>query len=229
MRKILSTFFVLMAMSVATQAPASIIISGVIDGPLTGGTPKAVELYVLEDVADAAGYSLDYYVNNGTVVSNSVPLTGAFTAGDFIYVTPNSAEFNTFFEFLPTFASGNSINGDDPLVLSLNSIAVDSFGVVGVDGTGQPWDYLDGWAYRNDSTGPDGSTFQLANWTFSGINALDVAAPDLPTATNLNSANPFPIGTYTATAIPEPTSFLALGLIAAGGLVVRRRRLAAKA
>ena len=31
------------------------------------------------------------------------------------------------------------------------------FGEVGVDGTGDPWEYLDGWAYRVDGSGPAGT------------------------------------------------------------------------
>ena len=63
-------------------------------------------------------------------------------------------------------------------------------GDVYVDGTGEPWEHLDGWAYRVDETGPDGETFVLANWFFSGPNALDGET------SNATAAVPFPIGTY---------------------------------
>ena len=49
---------------------------------------------------------------------------------------------------------------------------------------------MDGWTYRVDNTGPDGSTFVLANWTFSGPNALDGET------SNATAATPWPIGTY---------------------------------
>ncbi len=55
----------------------------------------------------------------------------------------------------------------------MNGSVVDVFGDIYVDGTGQPWDHLDGWAYRVDETGPDGTMFVLANWYFSGVDALD--------------------------------------------------------
>ena len=55
----------------------------------------------------------------------------------------------------------------------MNGTVVDVFGEIAVDGTGQPWEHLDGWTYRVNDTGADGSTFVLANWTFSGPNALD--------------------------------------------------------
>ena len=62
-----------------------------------------------------------------------------------------------------------------------------------MDGTGQPWEHVDGWAYRNIDTGPDCSTFVLGNWSFSGPNALDGET------TNAGAATPFPIGTFTTT------------------------------
>ncbi|MBK7338329.1 MAG: hypothetical protein IPJ00_20205 [Saprospirales bacterium] len=53
---------------------------------------------------------------------------------------------------------------------------------------------MDGWAYRNNSTGPDGPGFAIGNWFFSGINALD-GAPN-----NAAANPPFPIGAYFSTA-----------------------------
>jgi len=46
---------------------------------------------------------------------------------------------------------------------------------------------MDGWAAREPLTGPDGSTFILQNWYFSGINALDGQA------TNAGAPYPVPI------------------------------------
>ncbi len=69
-----------------------------------------------------------------------------------------------------------------------HSVVVDVFGDIATDGSGTAWDYLDGWAYRNDGTGPDGSTFTIGNWTFSGINALEGGT------TNATVTSPFPAG-----------------------------------
>ena len=51
------------------------------------------------------------------------------------------------------------------------------------------WEYRDGWAYRNNNTGPDGGTFVEGNWTTMN-GALEDAA------TNAAAANPWPLGTY---------------------------------
>ena len=50
----------------AFSANASdLVISGVIDGPLTGGIPKAVELYVVNDIADLSVYGIGTANNGG--------------------------------------------------------------------------------------------------------------------------------------------------------------------
>lgn len=121
-------------------------------------------------------------------------LSGLATAGDFIYIANDSANFQDYFGFAPTFVSSVvDVNGDDTVELYRDGEVVDIFGEVNVDGTGQTWDYTDGWAYRVNNTGPDGTTFMENNWTFSGPNALD------GTNTNDEAENPFPIGTYMLT------------------------------
>lgn len=54
----------------------------------------------------------------------------------------------------------------------MSGVVVDVFGDINVDGSGQPWEYMDGWAYRVDGSGLDGTTFAIGNWFFSGPNAL---------------------------------------------------------
>src|SRR5690606_15467738 len=100
--------------------------------------------------------------------------------------------FTAFFGFAPDYTSNNAagINGDDAIELFVNGQVGDVFGDINLSGTGTPWDYLDGWAYRADSTGPDGSTFVLGNWTFSGVNNLE---GDM---VNSGCTAPFPVGTF---------------------------------
>ena len=52
-------------MAPVTQA-SDLIISGVYDGPLTGGTPKGVELYVLNDIADLSTCGVGFANNFAT-------------------------------------------------------------------------------------------------------------------------------------------------------------------
>ncbi|MDX5586420.1 MAG: T9SS type A sorting domain-containing protein [Aureibaculum sp.] len=178
--------------SSAPTTPSDLIISGVMDGPLSGGVPKVIELFVINDIADLSIYGFGSANNGGGTDGEEFTFPAeAASAGDFIYVASETTGFNTFFGFDPDFtSSAASINGDDAIELFLNGNVVDVFGDINVDGNGTPWEYLDGWAYRNDNTGPDGSAFVLANWTFSGPNALDGET------SNANTTSPFPIGTY---------------------------------
>src|SRR5690606_23030155 len=113
------------------------------------------------------------------------------SAGQFLYVASEAVEFTNFFGFAADYiASAVNVNGDDALELFHNGSVIDTFGDINLSGTGQPWEYLDGWAYRVSGTEADGTIFNLANWNFSGINALDNET------SNATAAVPFPVGSF---------------------------------
>ena len=190
----------LLFIGVSTNAQ-DLVITGVYDGPRSGGTPKGVELYVINNIADLSGYGLGSANNGGGSDGEEFTFPAdAATAGDFIYVATEDVEFPIWFGFAPNYTDASmSINGDDAIELFMNGNVIDVFGDIDVDGTGEPWEHLDGWAYRNDGTGPDGSTFVVGNFSYSGIDVWDNDGAN----TNATSASPFPTGTYTAGA---PTS-----------------------
>lgn len=172
------------------------IITGVFDGPLSGGTPKAVEFYVINNIPDLSiyGFGSANNGNGGGLVEFTFPANAA-TAGSFLYLSTTTTEFTNYFGFAPHFInSAASINGDDAVELFLNGVAVDVFGDINMDGTGTTWDYEDGWAYRNNSGTPS-TSFNTSNWTFSGTNVNDNQT------SNASAPTPFPIGTYSHTAI----------------------------
>ena len=173
----------------------SLIITGVFDAK-NGSSPKGVEMYVKNNIDDLSLYGVGSANNGGGTDGQefTFPAVSA-TAGQFIYLvgTNQSTQFNTFFGFTPDYESGAMfINGDDAIELFENGVVIDIHGDINVDGTGEPWDTVDSWGYRVDGTGPDGSSFVLANWTFGGSAELDGA-------TNSESTSPFPIGTYSNT------------------------------
>ncbi len=220
--------------SAAVSAQAGVIgvsITGVLDGPLSGGVPKLVELFAHEDIADLSSYSLSNFNNGNTSANATLTFSGSVSAGDFFYAvsaTTDDSELTSFFGSLPSmvFRGGNavSINGNDAFRVTKGATVVDSFGDVGVDGTGEPWDYRDGWAYRNDATGPDGDTFQLVNWSFSGRNALDGFGSNAAAGSAA-----FPIGTYSDAVAVVPLPASGLLLVGAFGALAVRRRIAKKA
>ncbi|MBL4669944.1 MAG: HYR domain-containing protein, partial [Flavobacteriales bacterium] len=178
----------------AGGAVNDLVITAAYDGPLVGGLPKGIELYVINNIADLSLYGTGFANNGGGTDGEEFTFPAvAVTAGTFIYVASDSAKFNDWFGFNSDYVSGNAtINGDDAVELFFNGNVIDVFGDIAVDGTNQPWEYLDGWAYRNNGTGNDGTTFVLGNWSFSGKNALDGET------TNASATTPIPVGTYTA-------------------------------
>ena len=227
MKKLLT---ILALAGAATSAShAQMLITGIIDGPRTGGLPKAIELYVTADIADLALWDIVSYANGGLTPSTAITLSGSAVAGDYIYVSSEAPSFTAYFGFAPGFTgTAMNVNGDDTVALRLNTINVDVFGVVGVDGTGQPWEYLDTWFYRNNGTAAT-TSWSSSDWIFAGagINALDVlgtTGTNPPVTGNPNSALHMPIGTFDP--VPEPSTYAMLALAGAGfaGYVIRRRR-----
>ncbi|MCB8976351.1 MAG: lamin tail domain-containing protein [Ardenticatenaceae bacterium] len=190
---LVAVFILLISTAAPSQAIATdLLLTGVVDGPLTGGIPKAVELYVVNDIPDLSIYGLGSANNGGGTDGEEFTFPAdAANAGQFLYVATETVEFSNFFGFAPNYTdSAVSVNGDDALELFQNGSVIDTFGDINLSGTGQPWDYMDGWAYRVSSTEADGAIFNLANWSFSGINALDNET------SNATAANPFPVGTF---------------------------------
>ncbi len=193
---------VLLGACLAVSLPcfADMVITGVIDGPLTGGEPKAIELCVLNNILDLSIYGVGSANNGGGSDGEEFTFPAvAASAGDFIHVSYDSANFHTFFGFPPDYFSvgAANINGDDAIELFKEGEVIDVFGDINASGYGTSWEYTDGWAYRNDNTGPDGSFFQISHWTFSGSGVLD--KNDDPT--NDEAEPRFPIGTYSSDAI----------------------------
>ena len=51
--------------SASAAATGDLVISGVVDGPLTGGIPKAIELYVVNPIADLSVHGVGSANNGG--------------------------------------------------------------------------------------------------------------------------------------------------------------------
>lgn len=170
---------------------SDLIITGIIDGPLTGGIPKAIEFYALDDISDLSIYGFGSANNGGGTDGQEYTFSGSANAGDYIYIASESPGFSDFFGFEPNdTGSAANINGDDAIELFQNGTVVDVFGDINLDGTGEAWDYQDGWAYRVVETEPDGNTFNLGNWIFSSPNALDGET------TNAGAIAPFPLASF---------------------------------
>ena len=178
----------------------SLVITGIFDGPLTGGLPKGVELFVTADIANLSIYGIGS-ANNGDGSDGeefTFPAVAAL-AGTYIYIASEAAEFTNFMGFAPDYTAGaSSINGDDAIELFQNGTVIDTFGDINVDGNGQAWEYLDGWAARVPGTAAN-PIFDVNDWTFSGANALDGET------SNATAATPIPTASYGGVTPPTPT------------------------
>ncbi|WP_378175294.1 T9SS type A sorting domain-containing protein [Aquimarina sp. SS2-1] len=194
------------------------IITSIVDGDCTGGLPKLLEIYA-DGTVDFSLYSLENQINSGTTWGNTQDLSALGTVtNDFVYVSTsnsinglNGAPSTIGSEFpsinLSTVLASNTINlnGDDRIRIILNSsgATVDQFGVDGIDGSGQTWEYTDSFAKRVDGTGPDAG-FTEINWTFGGagtLNNLGTCQSGTDTFETLIGG----IGTYSTTGSTTPT------------------------
>lgn len=206
------------ALALVSAADASLILTGLVDGPLSGGTPKGIELYATADIPDLSIYGVELVSNAGSsagVVETA--FSGSLNAGDFYYVATEAVNFAAVFGFAPDLTTNDvNHNGDDDFYIYENGIVIDVWGGSdGVDNTGTAADILDSWAYRLNTTGPS-TTFDPAEWTIAAPNSLD--GEDAA-----GTAAAVPFGTYVF--IPEPgtATLVLMGLAAASAATMRSR------
>ena len=199
------------------------VITAAFDCTLPGGTPKGIEVYITQDISDLTLLGVSS-ANNGTGATGTPEYTlpsGTATAGQYIYISTEADNFLAWFGFAADYvddANGSmNINGDDAIELFYNGVVIDVFGDVDMDGSGMPWEYLDGWAARLPSTGPDGSTFVISNWNFSVPDALDGET------SNATAANPVPLKSYTGGMVSPDHSVDVSGFVFTPDLLVVRK------
>jgi len=158
-----------------------ILITEVAD-PNNDVSSRFVELYNAGTTdINLTGWKLNKYVNGSTSVSSSpIDLSGnIIAAGDFIIIanTGYAAMFNDTPNIESTYISGN---GDDSYELVDNTGAVeDIFGVIGEDGTGTNWEYLDGRAVRNVTVNEPNPVFTASEWTiYSATSNTNISNPN---------------------------------------------------
>jgi len=176
-------------------ASPGLIISEIMDGTWPNGLPKFVELANCSSgPIDLSDYSLGN-INNGDALMqfNAVVLSGTLAAGDAHVVSfengdsPFNASFYDVYGFnADDLTPGAFINGNDVLALFSGAAlagdpvdgsgapVVDVYGEVGVDGTGQVWEYTDGYSYRRPFVASgNAGTFVPSEWIFGGALSLE--------------------------------------------------------
>ncbi len=160
-----------------SPAGDGLVITGIIDGPRSGGQPKAVELRATADVTDLSRFALRL-ASNGSPWSATLGLAGSATKGQFLYAAAEATAFADYFGFAPDFTSATvlNLNGNDAVGLFLDGGMVDVYGnpaeVASSSDFRAVWTYQDGYAVRKVARGPR-ADFDPGEWTFSGNDLLD--------------------------------------------------------
>jgi hypothetical protein len=220
----------------AGVANAQVFISEVVDGTLPGGNPKFVEITNCGDVeyAFAAGDQVAIYFNGEVTPNTTVALDGVvIAAGDSITIasTANNGDvvyFDTYGENPDISTPAFFANGDDVYALEIGGMVHDTYGIIGVDGTGMDWEYIDSYAQSLPNRAPNGGAFDALNWVIPGPNALETGddLEEIELLRDLTNPGEFDCGTTPAVPALSLGGLVALSAIfgTAGAGVLRRRR-----
>lgn len=136
---------------VTPEPPKSkLVISGVFTDTTNNGKARGVELYAIGDISDLNDYGLSLSLDgSGLVTAPTYNLpTGPITAGTYIYVTSNAAEFISYLgprSNINQNAVVALMDGNDAVELFFNGSMVDVYGEVSYSGP-ITWGYESGWA-----------------------------------------------------------------------------------
>ncbi|MCG2460136.1 DUF5689 domain-containing protein [Flavobacteriaceae bacterium F89] len=153
------------------QTSNRVFISELADPDNNSGA-RFVELYNSgSETLSLKGWSLRRYTNANTEVSSSIDLSNFTinTESTFV-ISPNAMEFETVYGFAPDLGvktnSPADSNGDDNLELvDPFGAVIDTFGVIGEDGSGTDHEFEDGRAVRNSGITKANPVYTFGEWT----------------------------------------------------------------
>eukprot|EP01052_Picozoa_sp_SAG31_P003983 SAG31_NODE_159_length_21911_cov_12.220750_19_plen_788_part_00 len=173
------------------------IIKGVLDlqTPQRGSSGKGIQLLAVTDVPNLALFALGVANNGGGtdgIEVENLPSLSLSAGQSFWAVHRQAVEkdglnpWALYFGADTVFAVGNnnidyhidtdiSQNGDDAVELFYSGSVVDLYGDIDVDGTGEPWDYRDAWAYRLDSVTAPSVSFSIEEWQVASRDCSDTS------------------------------------------------------
>lgn len=170
-------FLLTMLLGLSSLFAQEPILSAIADGDCTGGNPKMVEIFA-EGTVDFSLYSLERQSNGGDWTATTNLAEFGTVTDDYVYVYSDSNDPEIFAQEFSDAVnvwenSVVNVNGDDGIriVRDSDGAVIDQFGANGVDGTGTAWEYTDGYARRNNGSGPDG-VFIETNWSY-GLGLFD--------------------------------------------------------
>ncbi len=161
--------------------------------PKNNVSARFVELYNAgNNELNLTGWKLNKYLNGSSKVSGTpLALTGiVIPPGGFAIIAGSDYKnvFNDIPDIETSYISGN---GDDVYELVDNTgTRIDIFGVIGEDGTGTNWEYLDGRAVRKLAISSPNPVFTVSEWIiYSATSNPKITNPSSPQNAP-NSFNP---------------------------------------
>ena len=179
----------------------SLTLIGIIDFtvPAGGSSGKAIHLAAVQNISDLSIFGIGVANNGGGTDGQEYTFPAiSVNAGENIILARDTAEMAMYFDscfsnFHHVILATSSIsqNGDDAIELFKNGNVIETFGDINVDGTGEPWEYLDSWAFKLGPTvgTPGPTSFSGFDWGFGGVNCTDGST------NTFNSTCPYPICT----------------------------------
>ncbi|MFC0603150.1 T9SS type A sorting domain-containing protein [Winogradskyella pulchriflava] len=182
--------------------------------PSGGSDGKAIHVVATADIADLSVYGIGTVANgNGSDGQEYTFDAISVSSGDHILIarTPSSIkqyltpEGFSLFNVVLVATTDINMNGDDAIELFKNGTVIETFGDINVDGTGQFWEYLDSWAYKETS----GAVWP-SGWIYGTVNCTDGSQTTFsstcvyPFVESLSSNNEFSKNEFSI--YPNPTN-----------------------
>jgi hypothetical protein len=159
--------------------------------PNNDSDARFVEIYNADlETLSLKGWMIRRYTNANTVLSSTIDLTGYVIGPEStLVISPNAAVFEAVFGFAPDLSVGGNSpadsNGDDNLQLvDPFGTVIDTFGIVGEDGSGTNHEFEDGRAVRKSEILMANPTYAFTEWEIfndtggSGTTNLPQNAPE---------------------------------------------------
>lgn len=189
-------FYILISFSlinITISSQSNLELLGVLDldVPTGGSTGKAIHVKATQNIPDLSIYGIGIANNGGGTDGQEYTFPSiSLNTGEDIIVCRDTAVINSYFvgcsPFNLVILDDQAVitqNGDDAIELFENGVVIETFGDINVDGTGEPWEYKDSWAYKDTS----GSvTFNGLNWVMGGVDCTDGST------TSISSNCPYP-------------------------------------
>ena len=162
---------------VQVQVTSNKIFISEIADPDNNSKARFVELYNSDTIPlNLHGWTLNRYTNNNTEISATLDLTSySIASNSTLVISANSMEFELVYGFLPDLDAGSNSpadsNGDDNLQLvDPFGTVIDTFGVIGEDGTGTNHEFEDGRALRKPEIDNSNPIFDPLEWVIYNDN-----------------------------------------------------------